>query len=141
MGLHESSSGRPERSLSQIDRDWMQKSFEVNVVGPLLLSKSLAPIMRRNSIVVNLSARVGSISDNQLGGWYSYRASKAALNQVTKTMSVELKRKGVWTVALHPGTTDTDLSKPFQKNVQPGRLFPVSFTANRLLDVIDCVTQ
>jgi len=144
--LHGSRSQRPERSLSQIDDEWMKKSFQVNVVGPILLSKSLTPLMKTEvtkkesqakSVIVNLSARVGSISDNQLGGWYSYRMSKAALNQATKTMSVELKRQGIWTIALHPGTTDTDLSKPFQKNVKPGRLFPVKFTANRLIDVVD----
>jgi len=88
-------------------------------------------------VIANVSARVGSISDNQLGGWYSYRISKAALNQATRTMALELRRQDIWVVALHPGTTDTDLSKPFQKNVKEGRLFPVQFTAGRLLDVVD----
>ena len=127
----------------------MTKTFEVNVVGPVLLSQGLVPLMeqrrggknkqknRPNSIIANLSARVGSISDNGLGGWYSYRISKSALNQATRTMSHELKRKSVWCIALHPGTTDTDLSKPFQKNVQDGRLFPVDFTVDSLLNVIN----
>ena len=90
-------------------------------------------------IVANLSARVGSISDNNLGGWYSYRISKAGLNQATRTMALELGRQSVWCVALHPGTTDTDLSKPFQANVKPSSLFPVEFTVNQLLSVIDSV--
>jgi NAD(P)-dependent dehydrogenase (short-subunit alcohol dehydrogenase family) len=150
----------PERSLSKIDRRWMEKTFQVNVIGPVMFSKEIAPLMSKNrqqrvqrkdrdvsqtqserpiAIIANLSARVGSISDNGLGGWYSYRMSKAALNQATRTMSIELKRQSVWCVALHPGTTDTDLSKPFQQNVREGRLFPVDFTVESLLKVIDCL--
>lgn len=143
----------PERSISKLDRQWVEKTMAVNVIGPVMLSKELAPLMvtkqrrkkedgegRPVSVIANLSARVGSISDNELGGWYSYRFSKAALNQATRTMAHELKRQGIWTIALHPGTTDTDLSKPFQANVQEGRLFPVDFTVNQLLDVIDSMT-
>merc|ERR1719410_1325238 len=145
--------GQPERSLQQVNSDWVDKTLKVNVIGPVLLSKALAPLMKSNnrgakhgrsrpkSVIANLSARVGSISDNQLGGWYSYRVSKAALNQATKTMALELKRQGTWAIALHPGTTDTDLSKPFQKNVKADRLFPVEFTSNRLLDVVDCMQE
>lgn len=154
----------PERSVSKIERSWMEKSMAVNFVGPVMLSKALSPMMRTKTggkrkitvgetsvelanhpraptVIANLSARVGSISDNQMGGWYSYRASKAALNQATRTMAHELKRQGTFTVALHPGTTDTGLSKPFQKNVQEGRLFPVEFTAEQLLDVVDAMSQ
>lgn len=145
----------PERSIAKLDRDWVEKTLAVNVVGPVMLSKELAPLMRSKSrgrakpgdvvrpvsVVASLSARVGSISDNELGGWYSYRFSKSALNQATRTMSHELKRQGTWAVSLHPGTTDTDLSKPFQKNVQEGRLFPVEFTAERLLNVVDSMQE
>jgi len=118
-----------------------------------MVSQALAPLVeqRRNpkqpqdmrppAIITNLSARVGSISDNNLGGWYSYRASKAALNQATRCMALELKRKHVWTVALHPGTTQTDLSLPFSKNVQEGRMFPVDFTVERLLSVVECTEE
>ena len=127
----------------------------VNVIGPMMFCKELTPLMRSKtrrrikdgqherpiSIVANLSARVGSIADNELGGWYSYRMSKAALNQATRTMGHELKRHGTWTIALHPGTTDTDLSKPFQRNVQEGRLFPVDFTVSQLLNVIDSMSD
>ena len=138
----------PERSIANIERDWMTKTLAVNVVGPTMLAKALSPLMRTTgrksvkmnnldvtlptnrppTVIANLSARVGSISDNQLGGWYSYRISKSALNQATRTMGLELKRQGTWIVALHPGTTNTDLSKPFQRNVKEGRLFPVEFT-------------
>lgn len=143
----------PERSITKIDRDWVEKTMAVNVIGPVLLCKELAPLMKTKragknngneerpaSVIASLSARVGSISDNELGGWYSYRFSKSALNQATRTMAHELKRQGTWTIALHPGTTDTDLSKPFQRNVAEGRLFPVDFTVNQLLDCIDSMT-
>ncbi len=157
----------PERTLAAIERDWLEKSFAVNIVGPTMLVKALSPLMRTKgrrkitidddddgkqlvvipptdrspSVIVNLSARVGSISDNQLGGWYTYRSSKSALNQMTRTMAHELKRQGSYVIALHPGTTKTDLSKPFQKNVQDGRLFPVEFTVEKLLDVVDSVVE
>ena len=143
----------PERSIAKLDRDWIEKTMAVNCIGPVMLSKELAPLMKTKqrskkdteesrpiSVIASLSARVGSISDNAMGGWYSYRFSKAALNQATRTMAHELKRQGTWTMALHPGTTDTDLSKPFQKNVAEGRLFPVDFTVNQLLDCIDSMT-
>lgn len=143
----------PERSITKLERNWVEKTMAVNVIGPVMLSKELAPLMKTKqrgkkgdeeprpvSVIASLSARVGSISDNELGGWYSYRFSKAALNQATRTMAHELKRQGTWTVALHPGTTDTDLSKPFQKNVAEGRLFPVDFTVNQLLDCVDSMT-
>ncbi|CAJ1969318.1 unnamed protein product [Cylindrotheca closterium] len=145
----------PERSITKIERDWLTKTMNINVIGPVMLSQGLAPLMEQRrrrgknddsdgraiAVIANLSARVGSISDNGLGGWYSYRISKSALNQATRTMANELKRKSVWCIALHPGTTDTDLSKPFQKNVQEGRLFPVDFTVDSLLGVIDSMKE
>ena len=141
----------PERSIRTIDRGWIMKSMNVNYVGPLMMSQALAPLMRSKnvkqkdgsprpkSIICNISARVGSISDNELGGWYSYRSSKAALNQATRTMAHELKRQGTLALCLHPGTTATDLSLPFQSNVKDGRLFPVGFTVGRLIDVVECM--
>jgi len=147
----------PERALSKIDRSWLEKTMAVNLIGPVMLSKELSPLMMQRrrrkknaeaeeddrpvAVIANLSARVGSISDNGLGGWYSYRMSKSALNQATRTMALELKRHSTWTVALHPGTTNTDLSKPFQANVKEGSLFPVDFTVDRLLSVIDSMTE
>jgi NAD(P)-dependent dehydrogenase (short-subunit alcohol dehydrogenase family) len=86
------------------------------------------PPGRPPTVIVNLSARVGSISDNKSGGWYSYRTSKAALNMMTRTMGHELRRQGTYVVAWHPGTTDTGLSEPFRRSVGEGRLFPVEFT-------------
>lgn len=162
LGDGKSTSG-PERSIANIERDWMEKTLAVNVIGPTMLCKALSPLMRTTgrksvkmnvnggnepidiplptgrppTIIANLSARVGSISDNQMGGWYTYRLSKAALNQATRTMGLELKRQGTWIVALHPGTTNTDLSKPFQRNVKEGRLFPVEFTVDKLLSVME----
>ncbi len=101
----------------------------------------IPPTNRPPTIIINLSARVGSISDNQLGGWYSYRSSKSALNQMTRTLAHELHRQGSHVIALHPGTTNTDLSQPFQKNVAEERLFPVEFTVEKLLDVVDVVGE
>jgi len=138
----------PERSLSGISRDWLRETMEVNVIGHVMVTQALMPQLKRKrgqaheqhslrfSKVVNLSARVGSISDNGLGGWYSYRMSKAALNQFTKTAGLEMKRHGCVVLALHPGTTDTDLSVPFQKNVAEHKLFPVWYSCARMLDVV-----
>eukprot|EP00594_Rhizosolenia_setigera_P002011 CAMPEP_0178946294 /NCGR_PEP_ID=MMETSP0789-20121207/4206_1 /TAXON_ID=3005 /ORGANISM="Rhizosolenia setigera, Strain CCMP 1694" /LENGTH=345 /DNA_ID=CAMNT_0020626271 /DNA_START=87 /DNA_END=1127 /DNA_ORIENTATION=- len=141
----------PERSLAKIEREWFDKTLSLNLIGPVMLTKNLSPFMvvrrsknspdRAKSLVVNLSARVGSISDNQLGGWYSYRISKTGLNQFTRSMSIEFKRKGIMTIALHPGTTQTDLSKPFAKNVQKDRMFPVEFSVGQMLDVIDSMEE
>lgn len=137
----------PERSLADMDRDWMEKTLAINFYAPVFLCKELFPLIKQKrsasnehrpkSVVVNLSARVGSISDNLVGGWYSYRVSKTALNQATRTLAHELKRHSALAVALHPGTTNTDLSKPFQKNVKEGSLFPVDFTVTQLLNIID----
>ena len=100
------------------------------------------PRSARPAVVANLSARVGSIGDNRLGGWYSYRASKAALNQLTKCMSIELARRGkVCCVLLHPGTADTALSGPFQRNVPPEKLFTRERTVRQLLGIVDRCTM
>jgi len=143
--LHDKSTSRmPERNLSQVDADWMIENFKVNTVGPALVMKHFSPLMitsrkegRVFSILATISARVGSISDNQLGGWHSYRISKAAQNQLSRTSSLELKRRGTAVVALHPGTVNTDLSEPFQGNVRPEKLFPVDTATVQLLDVLD----
>lgn len=112
------------------------------------LTKRLVPLLKQNrlpgkmqpAIIVNMSARVGSISDNHLGGWYSYRMSKAAMNMFTKTLSLEVKRSGVAVISLHPGTTDTDLSRPFQKNVKEAKLFTVEKSVGHMLQVIRGIT-
>ena len=134
----------PEKSISQFDADFFQHNFQVNTLPTLLLAKHFAPVMKssQQGIFATISARVGSISDNHLGGWYSYRASKAALNMALKTLSIEWARthKGVCVAALHPGTTETALSEPFQKNVPVDKLFSPSQTAAYLLAVINQLT-
>ncbi|KAK9696984.1 hypothetical protein RND81_08G008100 [Saponaria officinalis] len=138
----------PETSLTKLHKSAMLLAYEVNAVGPILVIKHMWPLLkagggtgttREGAVVASLSARVGSITDNHLGGWHSYRASKTALNQLTKTVSVELARKKdpIICLLLHPGTVDTDLSRPFQKNVPQGKLFTREFCVNKLLSIID----
>jgi len=144
--LHDSSGRGPEKSTRQIQANHMAEVFAINTIGPALVLQSVMPHMARGSksipekaVFAALSARVGSISDNRLGGWHSYRASKAALNQVLKTSAIEWARKYPHAVCigLHPGTVDTRLSKPFQGNVAEGKLFSPAYSAERLLTVID----
>lgn len=131
----------PEKKIESLDAAALHRLFAVNAIAPALLLRTVRPFLARNarSVFAAVSARVGSISDNRLGGWYGYRASKAALNQFLRTASVELARRNRSTVvaALHPGTTDTDLSRPFQANVPAEKLFPVDKTVRLMLDVID----
>ena len=135
--LHRDSDGiHPEKRLEDVSEHALAAYFETNSIIPALWLKHLVNIMsKEGSTLVCLSARVGSISDNGLGGWYGYRASKAALNMLVKTASVEYKRrlKDVMLVCYHPGTVDTDLSKPFQKNVADKKLFTAAFTAKQLI--------
>ena len=130
---------QPEKSWQQLDPVTMAQAFAINAIGPALLMKHFLPLLPREgrSVFATLSAKVGSIGDNQLGGWYSYRASKAALNQLVRTAAIELRRRQpqALCVALHPGTVATNLSAPFAKTglqVQaPGH------AAARLLGAID----
>lgn len=126
----------PEKSLDKVNRDAMHQVFDANVVVPALWVSALAGRLRRSTgcVIAALSARVGSISDNRLGGWYSYRSSKAALNMFLKTAAIEYARRAprVKLVAFHPGTTDTALSQPFQSGVPEGKLFSPAFVAERL---------
>lgn len=127
---------RPEKRLEDIHRDQMLAYFDANTVVPSLWLKHLVNHMvSTNAYIAMLSARVGSISDNRLGGWYGYRASKAALNMMIKTSQVEYGRRSPNTilVSYHPGTVDTGLSKPFQANVKPEKLFTPAFTAQQLI--------
>jgi NAD(P)-dependent dehydrogenase (short-subunit alcohol dehydrogenase family) len=121
-----------------------ETSFLINTIGPAMCAKYFLPLLRRDekAVFAALSARVGSISDNRMGGWYAYRASKAALNMILKTLSIEYGRRFKQAViaGLHPGTVDTNLSKPFQSNVQPGKLFTPELAAKQLVDVIDGLT-
>ena len=136
--LHRDGCG-PEKSIRELDPAWLAEQYAVNAIGPAIVAKHFLPVMPRTgrSVFAVLSARVGSIGDNRLGGWYGYRAAKAALNQLVRTLSIEDKRRndrGI-VVALHPGTVDTRLSQPFR---QSGRdLFRPDRAAVQLLDVID----
>ncbi|CAM9731837.1 unnamed protein product, partial [Ectocarpus sp. 13 AM-2016] len=142
----------PERSVRAMDRDWLRHTLEVNTIGPMMLVSALTPLLespakkgdagaRPPSVVVNFSARVGSIGDNGLGGWHSYRMSKSALNMATKGISIELRRRRVWAFSYHPGTTDTGLSEPFQANVKPEKLFTPDFTVSQVLGIVDSMTE
>lgn len=132
----------PEKSLRQIDPDHMARAFAINAIGPALLMKHLLPMLPREgkSVFATLSARVGSISDNRLGGWHAYRASKAALNQFVRTASIELARKNpqALCVALHPGTVESKLSAPFAKAGLDVR--PPDVAAGDLIAIIDSLT-
>lgn len=139
LGILHQDGAKPEKGLAQLTLASLQASFATNTFAPLLLLKHLLPLLRKQpSTFVALSARVGSIGDNRLGGWYSYRASKAALNQLLHTASIELKRlnPASTVLAIHPGTTDTQLSQPFQANVPDGQLFQAEFAAGRIIEVI-----
>ncbi|MBB4796464.1 NAD(P)-dependent dehydrogenase (short-subunit alcohol dehydrogenase family) [Brevundimonas bullata] len=131
----------PERSWRELTAEHLMRDFRINAVGPALAARHLLPLMPRDqrAVFAALSARVGSIGDNRLGGWHSYRASKAALNMILKTLSVELARTHPQAVVagLHPGTVDTALSAPFQRGVKPDKLFSPAF---RLLAVIEGLT-
>lgn len=131
----------PEKKLEDLDGAALEKVFAVNTFGPALMLKAFRPLMARDgkAVFAAISARVGSIGDNRLGGWYAYRASKAALNQITRTAAIEFGRrnKNVIVASLHPGTTDTGLSEPFQANVPEEKLFSVARTCAYLLEVID----
>jgi NAD(P)-dependent dehydrogenase (short-subunit alcohol dehydrogenase family) len=132
----------PEKALVQIDPEAMAQAFAVNAIGPALVMKHFLPLLPRpgRSVFAALSARVGSIGDNRLGGWYSYRASKAALNQIVRTAAVEVRRRApeAVVVALHPGTVATPLSAPFSRS-GPEIQTPDEAAA-RLLGVIDALS-
>ena len=135
---------RPEKRIADIDADALLTLYATNAFGPLLMARELWPLMKGDHPLqyAAISARVGSVSDNLLGGWYSYRASKAALNQLMRTLSIELGRANpnASVLTLHPGTVDTDLSKPFQGNVPEGKLFTTDYSAGCLWDVVDQAT-
>ena len=153
--------GGPERSVLAIDGGWMQKTLQINTIAPFLLIKNLAPSLQRPvpkrgdeggafpaPVIMNVSARVGSISDNNgLGGWYSYRASKSALNQLTRTLAIEQARGGRWkrggiSVSFPPGTTETGLSEPFSKPLKnTSKLFPPHFVSGQMMDLAEKLTE
>lgn len=139
--LHENDSVAPEKRLEDIDLKAMEQVFAVNAFGPALMFQAFLPLMikKHTSVMAAVSARVGSIEDNRLGGWYSYRASKSALNQLMCTAAIEARRrfKKCILTCVHPGTTDTALSKPFQANVPADKLFDPEFVAKRFMAIFE----
>ena len=134
----------PERSFKQIDADAMARVLYLNTIGPALVAQAMLPLLPRKerSVFAAISAKVGSIEDNRIGGWHSYRASKAALNMLVKNFAIELARthKQAVALALHPGTVDTALSEPFQSNLPDGQLTTAQNAAANLLDVLEAAT-
>ncbi|RIX32218.1 SDR family NAD(P)-dependent oxidoreductase [Sphingomonas edaphi] len=143
-GLLHNANVAPEKTYRNLRTETLLDYFAVNSVGPALVAKHFIPLLPRKGrcVFAALSARVGSISDNRLGGWYGYRASKAALNMLVKTLAIEVRRtrSDAVCVGLHPGTVDTKLSKPFQRRVPRERLFTAEQSAASLVDVIERLT-
>ena len=135
---------RPEKTWRNLDAAAMARAFAINTTGPALIAKHTLGLLRRDSksVFACLSARVGSIEDNRLGGWHAYRASKAALNMLVRNFAIELRQRNPQAicVGLHPGTVDTRLSKPFQTAVTPTKLFTPERSVHALLGVVDRLT-
>ncbi|MBU2532153.1 MAG: SDR family NAD(P)-dependent oxidoreductase, partial [Alphaproteobacteria bacterium] len=138
--LHRGDEIEPEKTFRDLDGASMAEVFLVNTIGPALVAKHVLPKLPRDgrAVFAAISARIGSIADNRIGGWYSYRASKAALNQIIRTLSIELARTrpSALCVGLHPGTVDTRLSEPFQSSVPNDRMFAPARAAAQLLTVL-----
>jgi len=141
VGILHDGNLQPEKGLRQIEADQLLHYFQINSIGAVLLAKHVLPLLRHDGprVLASISAKIGSIGDNRLGGWYGYRASKAALNMLMKTTAIEYGRKspGTIVVLLHPGTTNTRLSQPFQRGVPPEKLFSVERTVTQLMAVVD----
>ena len=139
--LHGQGSQMPERSWRALEGEAMAEMFAINTIGPALIAKHVLPLMRRDerAVFAALSARVGSIADNRLGGWHSYRASKAALNMLIRNFALEfaLRNPHGIVVSVHPGTVDTSLSRPFQRNVPQSALLEPAQSAAHILAVLD----
>ncbi len=135
---------QPEKSLLSLRAEALAQVFALNAFAPVLLVQALLPLLKHRAPIglASLSARVGSIGDNQLGGWYAYRASKAAQNQLLRTLAIELRRTHptAFCVLLHPGTVDTPLSQPFQGRVPAGQLFTAERAARQLLAIVARMT-
>ncbi len=134
----------PEKRIESLDENAMHQIFQINTITPALWLKALTGLFSKRSqcVITVLSARIGSISDNRSGGWYSYRASKAALNMILKTAAIEYVRRfpEIRLIAFHPGTTDTELSRPFQSAVPAEKLFTPEFVAERLIRLVNLPT-
>ena len=144
-GILHSDKISPERRLEQISASSLEKIFRINAIIPMLWLSELVNHLSKTSpsVVAVLSARVGSITDNKLGGWYSYRASKSALNMLLKTAAIEYSRRNrmVKLLSLHPGTVDTKLSKPFQRSIPKEQIFTPDYAASRLLKIMGSISH
>jgi NAD(P)-dependent dehydrogenase (short-subunit alcohol dehydrogenase family) len=133
----------PEKSWRHLDPQVMSRAYAVNAIGPALIAKHTLGLLRRDAktVFACISARVGSIEDNRLGGWHAYRASKAALDMLVRNLAIELRQRNPHAVcvALHPGTVDTALSRPFQSAVDPARLQSPADSARRMLATLDAL--
>ena len=141
IGILHNESFMPEKRIEEVSSDQFLETIRINTLIPTLIARSFYKKLKKNdkSTLAFLSARVGSITDNRSGGWYSYRASKAALNMVIKNLSIELRRynKELVVIGLHPGTVDSRLSQPFQKNLEDSKIFSADFSVLKLSSVID----
>jgi NAD(P)-dependent dehydrogenase (short-subunit alcohol dehydrogenase family) len=141
IGILHNESFMPEKRIEEVSSDQFLETIRINTLIPTLIARSFYKKLKKNdkSTLAFLSARVGSITDNRSGGWYSYRASKAALNMVIKNLSIELRRynKELVVIGLHPGTVDSLLSQPFQKNLEDSKIFSADFSVLKLSSVID----
>ena len=142
--LHREGLPLPEKSLRSLDPAAMAELYRANAIGPAMIAKHFLPLLPRSrrAVFAVLSARVGSIGDNRLGGWHSYRAAKAALNMLVANVAIELKRSNpqVVVAALHPGTVDTPLSRPFQRGLPEGQVQSADDAAQALLATLDNLT-
>ena len=134
----------PEKTFKALEQENMQTVMDINAIGPAMVMQHFLPLLprERKAVFAAISARVGSISDNQIGGWYSYRASKAALNMLLRTAAIEMTRKHphAAVIGLHPGTVDSALSEPFQQHVPAGKLFTPAYSVQQMADVIENLT-
>ena len=141
IGILHNEDFMPEKRIEEISSDQFLETVRINTLIPTLIAKSFYKKLKKNdkATLAFLSARVGSITDNRSGGWYSYRASKAALNMVIKNLSIELRRynKESVVIGLHPGTVNSRLSQPFQKNLEDSKIFSADFSVLKLSSVID----
>ena len=142
--LHREGLPSPEKSFRSLDPAAMAELYRANAIGPAMIAKHFLPMLprTRRAVFAVLSARVGSIGDNRLGGWHSYRAAKAALNMLVRNFAIELKRSNpqVVVAALHPGTVDTPLSRPFQRGLPEGQVQSADDAAQALLATLDNLT-
>ncbi len=144
VGVLHNEQSLPEKAIGQITEDFFLQNIKLNTLPTLLLAKYLGGLFdkKQPAIFATISAKVGSIEDNRLGGWYSYRCSKAALDMALKTLSIEWKRRlpELCVAASHPGTTDTQLSAPFTSRVPGEKLFSAERTAQQTLDILSGLT-